>query len=305
MKNNTLKNSVLKALLYYDIFSHPLSGDEIFTFLPKNTVTKEEVKHFLSESSQNGSEYAEKSGYYFIKPNAEYVTNRIHKEAYSKRMWKITYFMTHIIKRFPFVRCVMVTGTLSKNSSDKTSDIDFMIITAPKRLWVARTLLMLFKKIFLLNSKKYFCLNYFITENNLEIAERNIFTATEIATIKATYNDGIMRAFIEKNKWIKDFFPNYVINDTSLHTAGCKVNNRRSILQKVYELFFAGKIGDKLDEVFRQKTIKHWKNRFPELDEAERSDRLKSTPTVSKAHPGSVQKKILNLYTEKLSKFNL
>ncbi len=305
MENNTLKKSVLKTLLYYDIFSHPLSGDEIYTFLPQNTVTKDEVKHFLRESSKNGSEYAEMSGYYYVKPNAEYVASRINKEAYSKRMWKTTYLMTHIIKRFPFVRCVMVTGTLSKNSSDKTSDLDFMIITAPNRLWVSRTLLMLFKKIFLLGSKKYFCLNYFITENNLEIAERNIFTATEIATIKSTYNDGMMRAFIEKNKWIKNFFPNYIINDASLHTAGCKVNNRRSILQKVYELFFTGNLGDKLDEIFRQKTIKHWQRKFPELDEAERNARLKSTPTVSKAHPGSVQKKILNLYTEKLSKFNL
>lgn len=304
-KNNTLKSSVLKTLLYYDIFSHPLKGEEIFTFLPQNSVTRDEVNRFLSETSQAGSEYAEQNGYYYIKPNAEFVSQRIDKEEYSKGMWNTTRFVTHIIKRFPFVRCIMVTGTLSKNSSDKTSDLDFMIITAPGRLWVARTSLMLFKKIFLLNSKKYFCLNYFITEDNLGITERNIFTATEIATIKATYNEQLMAAFLEKNKWIKEFFPNYVLNDASLHKAGCPVSNRRSIVQRVWEIFFTGSFGDKLDEMMRQKTIKHWQRKFPELDEAERNTRLRSTPTVSKAHPGSVQKKILNLYEEKLSQFNV
>jgi hypothetical protein len=240
----TLKNNILKTLLYYDIFSHPLSSDEIFSFLPQNSVTKDDVKRFLSETSKNGSEYAESKGYYYIKPNAEFVTSRIHKEEYSKKMWRATGFVTHIIKRFPFVRCVMVTGTLSKNSSDETSDLDFMIITAPGRLWVARSMLMLFKKVFLLNSKKYFCLNYFITEDNLEISERNIFTATEIATIKATYNETLMSAFLERNKWIKDYFPNYVLNDCSLHKAGCKAQNRCSILQRIWEVFFTGKFGD-------------------------------------------------------------
>src|SRR5207253_11478070 len=128
---------------------------------------------------------------------------RIEKEKHSKKMWRMAAMMTHIIKRFPFVRAVMITGSLSKNSSDKRSDLDFMIITEPKRLWIARTILMLFKKIFLFNSYKYFCLNYYITSDNLEIEEKNIFTATEIAYVKATYNTRLMEDFIKANMWIK------------------------------------------------------------------------------------------------------
>src|SRR3972149_5244541 len=132
-----IRDNILKTLLYYDIFSHPLNGDEIFTFLPENSVAKENVY------------------------------KRLYKEQYSRKMWKAAWIATHVIKLFPFVRAVMVTGSLSKNSSDKSSDLDFMIITAPGRLWIARTLLMLFKKIFLFNSYKYFCINYFVTTDNL------------------------------------------------------------------------------------------------------------------------------------------
>jgi hypothetical protein len=199
----------------------------------------------------------------------------------------------------------MVTGTLSKNSSDKSSDLDFFLITAPGRLWITRTLLMLFKKIFLLNSKKYFCINYCMSEDSLQVAERNIFTATEIATIKATYNDTLMRRFVESNKWIKEFFPNYIINDASLHTSGCTVQNSRSIIQKLLEMFFPGNFGARLDKKLMMKTIEHWKKKYPHLDDSERSRRLKSTPTESRVHPHSVQDEILNLYNQKLESFNL
>lgn len=305
IKNDSLNNSVLRTLLYYDIFSHPLSGDEIYTFLPQNSVTREQVKQFLKKSSEGGALYAEKDGYYYIKPNEQYVSSRLKKEDYSKKMWKAAWAATHIIKRFPFVRCVMVTGTLSKNSSDHESDLDFMIITSPNRLWISRTLLMLFKKIFLLNSKKYFCINYCITENSLEIKQRNIFTATEIATIKATYNESLTKEFVQKNSWVKEIFPNYIINDETLHKAGCKVQQRRSIIQKTAELFFAGKFGDWLDTKLMNRTNIHWRKKYPQMNDDERYDRLRTTPTESKTHPHSVHEKILTMYKEKLSGYDL
>jgi len=301
-----LKKNILKTLLYYDIFRHPLRNEEIFTFLPENSISKEEVSRMLGEFSRNEyNEFAEKEGLYYVKPNISHVCARIKKEEYSRKMWRAAYIVTHVIKRFPFVRAVMVTGTLSKNSSDSTSDLDFMVISAPGRLWISRTMLMLFKKIFLLNSKKYFCVNYFITGNSLEISDRNIFTATEIATIKATFNSALAEKFISENSWIKQFFPNYILNDTNLHKAGCRVNNRKSIFQKIPEILFSGKLGEKLDEFLMQKTIGHWKRKYPHLDESERNFRLRSTRTESKTHPDSVQKQILSLYEEKLKRFNL
>lgn len=305
INGETLNKSILKTLLYYDIFSHPLSGDEIFTFLPQNSVTKQHVKEFLANSEKDGAPYAQKNGLYYIKPNEHYVANRIEKEIFSKKVWKAAWLATHVIKRFPFVRCVMITGTLSKNSSDKDSDLDFFIITAPKRLWIARSLLMFFKKIFLLNSKKYFCINYCITEDNLKISKRNIFTATEIATIKSTYNKKLAGKFIESNSWIKDYFPNYILKDESLHRAGCRVQNRRSLLQLITEIFFTGAIGDKTDIWLMNKTKKYWMKKYPQFNEAERSDRLKTERNESKVHPGSVQGKILDMYREKLLKYNL
>lgn len=301
-----LKKNILKTLLYYDIFSHPLKTDEIYSFLPRNSIAKKDVASFLHSSAGTDTvPYGEKDGYYYIKPLVDNVNKRIEKEEYSSKMWKRAALVTHIIKRFPFVRAVLVTGSLSKNSSDKTSDLDFMLITAINRLWISRSMLMLFKKIFFLNSYKFFCINYYVTENNLEITEKNIFTATEIATIKATYNTDLMEKFIKANNWVRDFFPNYNLCDPMLHTSGCRVNNRKSKVQRVFEFIIPAKLASWLDKKLMHITREHWKKRYPHLQAEERNHMFKSTETVSKTHPGNMQKKILNMYNQKLQEYNL
>jgi len=301
-----LEENILKTLLYYDIFSHPLKVEEIFIFLPENSVTRDEVYNVLKSSSVNTEhDFAEKEGYYYVKPNDKNICKRKEKEEYSRKMWKAAWVVTNLIKRFPFVRAVLITGSLSKNSSDRTSDLDFMIITAPHRLWIARTLLMLFKKIFLFNSFKYFCLNYFITEDSLEIEDKNVFTATEIAHIKGTYNIHLVNKFIESNSWINKYFPNYILFDPNLHTPGCTPSNRRSILQAIAEFFIPSHFANKLDQKLMQITINYWERKYSYIEKNERNFRFRSTSQVSKSHPDSVHHKILNSYSGRLKKFNL
>jgi hypothetical protein len=301
-----LRKNILKTLLYYDIFSHPLKSDEVFTFLPQNSVSKDNISDVLkSLASDPGSPLAEKNGYYYLKPKETNVSSRISKENHSRKMWRYARLVTHIIKRFPFIRAAMVTGSLSKNSSDSSSDLDFMVITAKNRLWIARTMLMLFKKIFLLNSYKFFCINYYISEDFLEIENRNIFTATEIATIKATYNSNLLEEFLNANKWITDFFPNYVLCDPALHLSGCKVSNRRSILQVFTELLFIPPLAKKLDKILMEKTRAHWNRKYAHIDKDERDHMFRSTDKVSKTHPLNMQKRILGIYNDKLKEFNL
>ena len=252
MDQERIQHSILKTLLYYDIFSHPLKMDELYTFLPKNTVPKSDIyKAIEKHSASDECKFNIKNGYVYIVPKSENIEMRIEREEFAKKMWKITRYIVHIIKRFPFVRSIMVTGSLSKNCCTKESDLDFMVITQKDRLWISRTLLMLFKKIFLLNSYKYFCVNMFITEDALEIEDKNIFTATEVATVRGVFNAQLMKKFLEKNKWVNDFFPNYTRGDTYLHSAGFKVNNRKSYFQKIIELFFIGKIGNKINKVYK------------------------------------------------------
>lgn len=302
---STLRENIIRTLLYYDIFRHPLSSYEIFSLLPQNSISKTDVIKALEENLNDTVQISSKNNYYFIGQNENYIELRKFRESFSKKSWKLARAVTHLIKRFPFVRAVFVTGSLSKNSSMPDSDLDFMVVASDRRLWVCRTLLMLFKKIFLLNNYKFFCINYFISESSLSIEDKNIFTATEIIHIKSTFNSDMMNKFLRSNSWVKNYFPNYKICDPYFNSSGVKVNDRKSFMQKIFEIFFTGKTGDKIDKYFREKTIRHWKKKYSHLDEKDREHMFRSTISVSKTHPGNMQKVILNNYKERLKNFNI
>jgi hypothetical protein len=130
-----LKENILRRLLYYDTFSHPLKKDEVFTFLLQNSLPKTQVLDLLNEFSiDDACRFGQRKGYVYIKPNHQFIELRQGKEQYSRKAWRTAGFVPYTIKRFPFAGIVLISGNLSKNSSDKQSDIDFMIVNAERRL---------------------------------------------------------------------------------------------------------------------------------------------------------------------------
>jgi len=290
-----LAHDIIKTLSYYDVFAYPLSASEVFTFLPRNSITPEEVRGEVETLARTGTLHAS-NGYYSLRPDVgAQVERRQNMERYAARHWRIARFMTHIIKRCPYVRCVIVTGTLGKNLSAPDLDIDFFIITRPRRLWIARTLLILFKKVFLLNSRKYFCLNYFITEDDLEIEQKNIFTATEIAHTKSLYNSPLLNAFLSANAWIRQYFPNW----SASRMPRIETNNRPSIISMAIGALLPEAFGDWLDRWLMNFWQRTWKRRYADLSEERREFLFQSTRTRSKAHEPDFQTRILRAYDER------
>ena len=83
------------------------------------------------------------------------------------------------------------------------------------------------------------------------------------------------------------------------------MNNRNSLLQKLTELIFFGKFGDKLDQYFMERTKKYFDRKYNKVDNSERKHMFKSERNVSKTHPLNMQKYILNEYLKKLSEYKI
>lgn len=196
-----------------------------------------------------------------------------------------------MFSNFPFVRGVMISGSLSKGSMSPDSDVDYFIITAPNRLWIARTLLMTFKKLFLFNSRKFFCLNYFVDTNHLEIEEKNIFTATELATLLPVQGIAHYHALISKNLWLLNFLPNSVFEKVETKT------QRTPALKTLLENILQGWFGNQMDILFQKIHEHYWRMRFSKkLSAEEFKIALKSKRGISKGHPNNYQDKVLNKY---------
>lgn len=291
-----LQNALLKTLLYYDIWHHPLTRLEAYSFLPLDRMTFDEFERRLDREGP-GEAIGEDRGFLFLRRNGESpVPERLRRTSHAARMWRRARLSAALLKRFPFVRGVMVSGDLSKNVTTEKSDVDFVVVTEPGRLWIARMLLILFKKTVLLNSRKYFCLNYLVSADALSQRERNVFVATEVAHTKALVHPAMHRRYLEANDWIRLYFPNFAPANLFVPS----VDDRPSAVQTLLELPFRFLPADRIDRLLMRVMRRVWERRYPELDAATRERIFRCTREESCAYAGDFEEKILTMYRRSL-----
>lgn len=287
--------SLFRALLYFEIFNFPLTFKELWTYSSFNS--KPEFKECLNRWVCDGFIVLE-DGYYLLTSEGKEVAARQEGEERAKAMWEKACSRAKLIQRFPFVRAVFISGSISKGVVAPDGDVDFFIITKPGRLWLSRTILALFKKVFLLGSHRYFCINYFIDYDFLEIEEQNQFTATEMATlIPMTGNSDLVSHFFNQNEWVNAYYPNFEMKTPLFEI---KVENGfKRFLEKTLDI-----LGASLwDNAGRWLTTSFWKMKFNEMPKEDFQVALKSNKHVSKHHPLQFQKRVLKSLNEKIAQF--
>jgi hypothetical protein len=295
-----LDEQILRTLLYFDIFNYPLRSEEVLKFLGIPALDKSIVTSRLNILHDQNIIFRFDE-FFSMKNDGSYVERRISGNKEAEKYFVVAERTASFISKFPFVRSVMASGSLSKGYMDKDSDLDFFIVTAPKRLWIARTLLVLYKRIFLANSHKYFCVNYFVDEEHLEIEEKNLFTATELATVIPLYGSQQYGKLQAVNSWLNEFFPNYIPRSVA-GVPALKVSWIKKNVENLLSIFF----GDTLEKYLQRKTLSRWKKLYEKNYTA--SDfkvAFKSKSYASKNHPRNFQRTIIDVYDEKLRSFGL
>jgi len=281
----------LKTILYFSIFRYPLKIEEIHSYTNNDTVdeTSNELHHLIAEKIVTKID-----DFYVYARDLESVIKRLRGNLHAQKALVKAKEKAAFISKFPYVEAVGISGSLSKGYYDKESDIDFFVITTPNKLWICRTLLMLYKKIFLLNSRKYFCVNYFIASNHLEIEEKNRFTATELKTLIPMQGKDVFEKFYAHNKWVNDYFSKFS-PDLSAVT-----NTENPLLRKSIEYILDNKLGTSIDAAFKKITLKKWKSKFRFMNTEDFNIALKSTKNISKHHPSNFQKKVIHSLNHKI-----
>jgi hypothetical protein len=299
IEKEQLQSSIAKALLYSDIFSYPLTAEEVYRRLPTNHTHVDEVREALGRMKQNGLVF-QFGDFFSIRNEQELESRRSAGNRLARKIMPKAIRRGQLLIKFPFIRAVMISGSLSKNYMDEDSDMDYFVIAAPGRLWIARLILAAFKRIFFRNSNKSLCVNYWVDSDHLEIEEKNIFTATELATLIPVANTSDYAAFISSNLWINDYYPNH-----SCASAESAITARPSWFKRTVESFI-DPAGEILNGYILKIALRRYQRRYAHLFSA--SDftiAFKSRKGISKNHDRHYQKHITELYYSKLERFKL
>ena len=290
--NNSL--SVLRVLSYFDMFDYPLTRDEIGQFMDRR-VSPYELDRVLSTLADSSLVMFHKN-YYSLRNVIGLVKRREAGNERAAHLLPRAMRISSFLYQFPFVRGIGISGSLSKNYADESADLDYFIITKANRLWIARTLMHLFKKLtFLVGRQHDFCMNYYIDEEALSIQEKNVFTAVEIATLIPVCGNGSMENFFQANTWIGSYHPNYVVDVES------RRNSKSTLLKKSFEQLINLFPANSVDNFLMRITSRRWKKKEEKrkLNSSGRRMGLHTDKHFSKPNPDFFQKRIVEFYERK------
>lgn len=253
-----MSEKILRILIYFNLFSYPLKKGEIAAYAGTSEDESQQLEEALHSLVESRIIFLHED-FYHINPDISIVERRIKGNALTLRRMKTAIRFSKIIARFPYVRGVFLSGSISKGFMSVKDDIDYFIITSPGRVWLTRTLLTLFKKIFLLNSYRNFCINFFLDDEHLAMRERDLYTATEIVFLLPTYNYDLYLEMLSMNDWVRNFYPTF-------HQTNNYVTAPLTLLKPVFEYLLNNRLGHWIENIIFQKSKKIINKKYKHMD---------------------------------------
>ena len=225
--NSKLNKHILATIIYYDGFDYPLTAFEIWKHMirtdyadDKKTEMRISLAEVMKQLKDEGlvSYIDNQNGFYFLKGRKNLVEKRIARNKISMGKMKNLRKAVWLLRCVPFVRMVGITGALAMKNTKAGSDLDVLIVFKKGKIWTGRTLATLLLHIFRKrrHQKKIsdrVCLNFFITDESLEINTKDLYSASEYTFLFPVYGFETYERFKIKNSWIKSIKPAYALSE--------------------------------------------------------------------------------------------
>ncbi|WP_158992538.1 nucleotidyltransferase domain-containing protein [Mucilaginibacter sp. L196] len=293
---SAIKENILATLAYFDMFNYPLTQAEVYLFLGNKfdyELFDDALKCLVDNSTIHQFDK-----FYTLSADHYIAVRRLDGNQKAAELIKIAEKVGSLLIKFPYVRGIAISGSLSKNFADTDSDVDLFIITEKNRLWIARTIMHCFKKLtFLVNKEHLFCMNYYIDMQQLEIPEKNIYTAIEVGTLIPLQGDIVFEKFYAANTWTREFLPNKNMRISSAMPV------KKTFFKMLFEGLFSFSPGNMLDNMLMNITTNRWlkKTLLKRLNNHGNVLSLLTGKHYAKPDPKNFQRNLLSRYEYKVS----
>lgn len=242
---------VFLTLAYSSCFSFALTKKEIIHRLAKDSqkikISSKKIEKSLKKL-MNKSLIQSDGEYFFLKKRD--LKNRLQRAKFVSIKQKEIENFVDLVKKVPFVKAVVLTGSTAVNNAQKDDDLDFMIICQHNTLWLTRFILILLTKLRNKRPEKEnsnaWCFNLWLDEGDLIITEqrRSLYEAYEILQMNFVYDAANLKGrFLNANPWLSEylfFYDKYSFADYKRQESFSFFNWLFFVLQKKYRQLIFG-----------------------------------------------------------------
>ncbi len=221
---NEHQRALLKSLVFFDLFSYPLSLWEWWQSLEIKINLKEfsETADYLLENGQ----VERREGLYFLPGRQEIVFERRRRYNFTNQKIKLAEKATRLFRLIPSVKLVAVSNLIGHHNLREGSDIDLFIISSPGRLWLTRFFCAGFMKILRWRPRQgdkqdKICLSFYaattgLAMDSLRLDGGDAYFEHWLMGLHPICDKGRYLDYLHyKNPWLKELFPNsYLLRES-------------------------------------------------------------------------------------------
>lgn len=204
---STLDVGIVQAVVYSSLFEYPLTLSELRDTLVGVASDETQIlaRYRASAALRTAVEY--ESGFFFPRGHRTLVDERRRRDARSRELLHEYRHTLTLIASLPFTRLVALSGSIAHLNVNGHGDIDLFIVTRRRRVWLVTVAAVLLSK--LLGSRSALCLNFVVSDRQLEARQPDIFTANQIIHLKPLIGDDVLAELVDRNEFVFDFYPNF------------------------------------------------------------------------------------------------
>jgi len=247
-----LEVAILKTIIFFDLFSHPLTTYELWRYLDLKASFEQVQQAALFLKSEEL--LSERQGFYFLPGKEKLIRLRQERYHYANRKLKIARRVVSLFKILPTVRFVALSNLIGRHNLRDGSDIDLFIIAKKNRIWITRLfcagLMKIMRKRPTPESKKdKICLSFYVDDAHLDLnsltdGPTDYYFHFWLAGLYPLYDAGAYHhKLMLANDWLKAHLPNgdFVLNNQSYR------ESPRSWREKVFIFNFYQHIFDLIE----------------------------------------------------------
>jgi len=257
--SDEIAHAILDTLRYADVFDYALTRDETHRYLIGVAATRAQIDAALDDPARlNGA--VKRSGDFLTLPEHEpSVAARLYWRDQATPLWRAARFYARVIAHFPFVRMIAISGGLAMNNA-RDYDIDLLIVTAPKRLWLVRGLTVALVRLARTRGVKL-CPNLLLAESALGIPTQDLYNAHELAQMVPLFGLDLYARMQAQNVWARTFLPNAFVANAPRDEQ--PLGHGELIAKKLGEFLLRGKFGDAIESWEMNRKIKKLTAQIP------------------------------------------
>jgi predicted nucleotidyltransferase len=219
-----LTKNIIATLAYYDVMEYSLTAFEVWKHflaveneVPREEATLPAIVEALNMLVREGR-VREDRGFYFLPDRTGLVDQRLSEGKVSIARLRRLRHLVVWLRFLPFVRMIGVTGSLAMEKGEAESDWDLLVVLKRHFIFTGRAVITLF--LHLIGKRRHgektrnrVCLNYFITDESLEIGTKDLYSAHEYRFLIPLFGWSVYRKFEMSNRWIVRFQPQFFLSE--------------------------------------------------------------------------------------------